>query len=328
MISTQALQAAAGALQRISDETPGERGRRASVVALVLVSLEAVVAGREAGTFLARRAEKEMDRLSDGAERAILERLLRSGGCGGEVVSELLRDYGAGLEEARRLPEAEAVIGLARELAPERADLALMAGRLARLQGNVETALSLYRTASELDGNSGTIARLAAVGEAAISDAPEGVLGLAIRGSIRTGDQEAAAVGLEERARVRRAAGDRGGAARDLSFAAARYADPVDRARVAHELADLFVACGDTHAAREVLFFALEFGDRTQRDHARSRLHTVSRELGDQVGMRRWRSFKPPALVSLSSNRTIPVERSAAPAIARWRERMVERLGT
>jgi len=50
---SQALQAAAGALQQISDTTAGERGRRAAVVALVLRAVEHA----PGGGFLRRRAE-------------------------------------------------------------------------------------------------------------------------------------------------------------------------------------------------------------------------------------------------------------------------------
>ncbi|HEX5727071.1 MAG TPA: hypothetical protein VFX98_16460, partial [Longimicrobiaceae bacterium] len=60
-------------------------------------------------------------------------------------------------------------------------------------------------------------------------------------------------------------------------------------------------------------------GDAPQQDHARSRLHTLARDLGDQVGMRRWRSFSRPALVSLSAYRPAPAARTRAPRLARWR---------
>jgi tetratricopeptide (TPR) repeat protein len=321
-LTSQALQIAAGALQHISETTPGERGRRAGMVALALRSVERLLDEPEAAEFLALRVEREIDALPAGSERSLLRRLLLIARGGSGALGDVLMEYAAGLEEARRLPEADAVMTLALAVEPARADLALQAGRVARLLGDRDRALDLYRAASELDASGGTVARLAAVGEAVIADDPERALSRVIRRSVDSLDHEAAAVGLEERARVRRSNGDRRGAARDLGFAAARFPDAVDRARVAHQLADLFVAGNDPEAAREALLFALSCGDRSQRDHARSRLHTVSRDLGDQVGMRRWRSFTPPALVSLSARPVARVTSSAAPEIARWRERV------
>ncbi|HYR07036.1 MAG TPA: hypothetical protein VEQ60_04695, partial [Longimicrobium sp.] len=106
---------------------------------------------------------------------------------------------------------------------------------------------------------------------------------------------------------------------------AARYTDPVDRARAAHELAGAALALGDAGAAREALLVALAWGDAPQKDHARTRLHTLSRDLGDQVGMRRWRSFQRPSLVSLSAYRPAPSGRTLAPRLLRWRETLGER---
>ncbi|MEX2570837.1 MAG: hypothetical protein WD737_05990 [Gemmatimonadota bacterium] len=321
--TTQALQTAAGALQRISETTPGERGRRATVVALVLRSVQRhVELGEDAG-FIRRRAELEVSALGSRSERGLLKRLLQRAAEGrSSEVSDILNEYAAGLAEARRLPEADTVIALALELSPGRADLALHAGRISRLMGDMDRALKLYREARALDVEDGAMARLARIGEAVVSADPESALSRAIREAVTSADGEAAAVGLEERARVRRAAGKRAGAARDLACAAARYRDPVDRARVGHELADLFVAGGDAAATREALLFALETGDRSQREHARSRLHTVARDMQDQVGMRRWRSGRPPALVSLSARAAAGSRGSAAAAVARWRLRI------
>jgi tetratricopeptide (TPR) repeat protein len=236
--------------------------------------------------------------------------------------------YAGELEGGRRLPEADAVLGLARGLEPESAEIALHAGRIARKQGDRERALELYRAARDLDAAGGGIARLAAIGEAVVSARPERALSGALRAALRAGDREAAAVALEERARLRRGRGARRAAARDLCVAAVRFADPVDRARVAHQLADLCVAGDDPLAAREALLLALALGDATQKDHARGRLHTVSRDLGDQVGTRRWRSSRPPALTSLSARPGAPLAASAAPLIGRWREWVVEAVGT
>jgi tetratricopeptide (TPR) repeat protein len=239
-----------------------------------------------------------------------------------EAVTELLVDYAWELEVTRRLPEAQAVVSLARSLSPASAMVALHAGRIARKQGQRERALALYGAARALDRDNGGPARLASIGEAVVSVDPLPVLARALREAVRAGDEEAAAVALEERARIRRGGGDRAGAARDLCIAAARYSDPVDRARVAHELADLFAAAGDPLAVREALLLALAVGDGSQRDHAQARLHAVSRDLHDQVGARRWRSFQRPSLVSLSASARAAAGKSAAVRVGRWREQI------
>lgn len=324
MIS-HAVQQAAGALQQIAESHSGVRAQRAAAVALVLRSVESALEGEPGGAFLRRRAEAAVEGVESGVERALLRRLLLLGEAGdASGLAGTLVDYGYQLETTRRLPEADAVLTLARCAAPESAAVALHAGRIARKQGDGERALALYRLARELDGSGGGLARLAVIGEAVVSREAERALSQAVRAAVREGDAEAAAVGLEERARVRRAGGARDAAARDLVVAAARFRDPVDRARVAHQLADLHLAGDDPLAAREALLLALEMGDSTQRGHARGRLHTLCRDLGDQVGMRRWRSFTPPALVSLSAGPRRRVQRSAAARLARWRERLVE----
>ena len=49
-------------------------------------------------------------------------------------------------------------------------------------------------------------------------------------------------------------------------------------------------------------------------------LHTLARDTGDQVGMRRWRSFQRPSLVSLSAYRASGTAETLAPRLVRWRE--------
>ncbi len=320
-----AARSAVGAFQQISESTGGERARRAAAGALVLRAIEYALERSAGGAFSVARAAVEVDALESGAERSILQRLLLLFGEGDEVPRErplaaALVSYACQLEKTRRLPEADATLALARSIAEDDSEIALHAGRVARKLGSHERALALYRTARELDRSGGGIARLAAIGEAVVSPEPVQALSRSIRQARRAGDAEAAAVGLEERARLRRGAGDRRGAVRDLCLAAIRYPDAVDRARVAHELADVAIAVGDLLAAREALLVALALGDAPQREHAQSRLHTLSRDLGDQVGMRRWRSFKRPALVSLSVYRKAPSPTSTAPLLARWRE--------
>lgn len=321
-----AVQRAADALQRISDGTAGERSRRAGTVALVLRVVEAIVdggpdaCGLEIG-FIRRRAETEAAGLGSAAERGMLLRLLLAAEASEEGrLREMLVSYACELEAGRRLPEADAVMTLALATAPGNAEVALHAGRVARMQGDRERALGLYRTARELDV-SGSIGRLAAIGEAVVSADPERALTAVLRAARLAGDPEAAGVALEERARARREAGRRSAAVRDLCVAAARFPDPVDRARVAHEVADLCIAAADPSGAREALLVALEVGDASQRQHATSRLHTVSRDLSDRLGMRRWRSFDRPKLVSLSSRPGAPSGASLGPMLARWRAR-------
>jgi hypothetical protein len=182
-------------------------------------------------------------------------------------------------------------------------------------------ALALYAEARRLDASGGVIARFASIGEAVVSADPERELGRAMRAAVQAGHGEAAAVALEERARVRRAAGRRRGAIRDLCVAALRFADPVDRGRAAHELADIAMTTGDIATAREALLLAVACGAGPQRAHARSRLHTLARTQGDMVGMRRWRGTAgPPALVSLTPSRVSGVASAAGPVLARLRE--------
>ncbi|WP_420128926.1 hypothetical protein [Longimicrobium sp.] len=326
---TQATQTAAAAqdtLRHISETERGERARRAAAGALVLRVVELSVRGAP-DEFTLRRARAEVERLEKSAEKSILLRGLRvleEGATAGSLSAALV-SYACELEKTRRLPEADAFITLALALDEGSGATALHAARLARKMGDRQRALVLYCAARDLDGGDGQIARLAAVGEAVVSDDGVRMLGRVIRGALRAGDAEAAAVGLEERAALRRAAGDRRGAARDLCLAAARYTDPVDRGRAAHELAGAALSLGDAGAAREALLVALAWGDAPQKDHARTRLHTLSRDLGDQVGMRRWRSFQRPSLVSLSAYRPAPAARSLAPRLLRWREALGQR---
>ncbi|CAN5803808.1 hypothetical protein BH23GEM6_BH23GEM6_15930 [soil metagenome] len=320
-----ALQTAAGTLQSIAETTSGERAQRASVVALVLRCTEDLLNGGSGSDFTARRVEAEVASLPRGTERSLLRRVSRlavRAGAGGEQerLGETLVLYGCELEKSRRMEEASAVLELARNLQPHNAEISLHSARVARLRGDREGALALYRQARDLDAGAGKIARLAAIGEAVISERGEQLLSAVIRKAIIVQDAEAAAVALEERALLRRRRGDREGSARDLCFSAWRFQDPVDRARVAHRLADLFIAADDPAAAREALLLALAIGDESQQDHARARLHTVSRDVGDQVGQRRWRSFKRPPMVSLSARSRTPVGESAAGRLAEWRE--------
>lgn len=320
--TSQAVLAAADHFLRISETERGERARRAGAGALVLRAVERAAQG-EADAFGLLRARREVEGLDRSRERSILERLLsgvEDGSAPGARVARAAVQYACELERTQRLPEADAAAALALGLDGASAATALHAARVARKLGERERALALYCAARDLDGGNGAIARLAAVGEAVVGADPARALSRAVRAALAAGDQEAAAVGLEERAALRRAAGDRTGAARDLAAAGVRFAEGVDRARVAHALAGVLLTAGDAGGAREALRIALAVGDRPQQDHARTRLHTLSRDLGDQVGMRRWRSFQRPSLVSLSAYRAASADGSLAPRLRRWRE--------
>jgi hypothetical protein len=315
------------ALRQISETERGERSRRAAAGALVLAAVERAIHGTT-DEFGMRRARREAEGLERSPEKSILLRVLivleeAADPCA--RVGAPLVQYACELERTRRLPEANAAASLALVVDAGSAATALHAARLARKLGERERALALYCAARDLDGGSGVIARLAAVGEAVVGTDPERGLTRAVRSALRAGDAESAAVGLEERAAVRRARGNRAGAARDLCLAAARFTDGVDRARVAHELAGVVLAMGDAAGAREAVLAALDWGDAPQKDHARTRLHTLARDVGDQVGMRRWRSFQRPSLVSLSAYRPTAGGRSMAPRLARFREAMAAR---
>jgi tetratricopeptide (TPR) repeat protein len=299
-----------------------ERTRLAAADALVLRVVENRSGEGCPDGFLFLRAAREVEGLEGARDRALLARLLAcvSDAAPAEILVARLVEYAYALEVRRRLDEARLALDLARALSPGDSVVALHAGRVARLQGDQDAAMELYRIARGLDP-AGPLARLAAVGEASVSSDPLAALGRVVREALGTGDGEAAAVGLEERARLRRLAGDLQGAARDLWVAAVRFPDGADRARVAHRLADLALASCDLHVARQAMLAALDCGDTPQREHARSRLHSLSRDLGDQVGMRRWRSFKRPTLVSLSASpQRARRPLAVGPRMARWRE--------
>ncbi len=318
--------AATDTFRQISETERGERARRAAAGALVLCAVERAGEGA-ADEFTLRRAAAEVAALDPCAERTILMRIVRvlEDAAPASRLAGALVSYACELETTRRLPEANAAVSLAFALDGGSGATALHAARLARKLGDAERALALYCAARDLDGGNGQIARLAAIGEAVVSPGAEAALGRVVRRALMAGDAESAGVGLEERARLRRGRGDRKGAARDLAVAAARYTDPVDRARACHELAGATLAAGDVAAAREALLIALAWGDAPQKDHARTRLHTLARDGGDQVGMRRWRSFKRPPLVSLSAHRAAADGPSLAPRLLAWRESMGER---
>jgi hypothetical protein len=300
------------------DPDRGPGAPRSDILALVLASVRASAEGVEGAAFLVRRTEQEIERANP-SEQAAIRRLLRP--VCPTMVPDLLVEYSSRLEDANLLADAEAVLVLADRLQPHRADLTLHQARVARRRGESARARSLYEAARRLDGTDGTISRLALIGEALVSSDPKQALSTAIRRAVRCGDSESAAVGLEERARLRRRT-DRPGAARDLAIAAARFQDPTDRGRAALTLADLLSIGGDSAGAGEALKLVLSCGDTSQRQLARSRLYSIAAVHGDSLGMRRWRSPRGAPMVGLSGRPHARTGRSAAPRVARWRTRL------
>lgn len=298
----------------------GAGPRSADAGALVMRVLRSR-SGGAVSTFLLERAERDLAALPKGAERSALRRILaelRSEAPCEARLAGALAVWASAIEPARRFPEGDEAMREALALAPRSAELVLHAARIARKLGDGDRARRLYQRALELDGAAGPIGQMARIGHALLAEEAERELGRAARAAVRCGDAEAAGVALEERARLRREAGDMRAAARDLAMAVLRYPDALDRGRAAHRLADLAVTGGDPLAAREALLVALDVGDEGQREHARVRLHSISRDLGDAVGQRRWRSSAKPALVSMGlSRRRSPA--TAAPRLSRLR---------
>lgn len=295
----------------------------ASAPTLILATVQAVRAGAVHAPFLLRRVEQQVSRAAAGTRRAARSLLvaLRGAPHDAPALARGLVCYGGALEAEGQLADAGGVLALARTLRPECAEVLLHAARVARKRGLRGEANRLYQEVRTVAGDDAHLGRMARVGEALLAKDPLHALGRALRAAVRAGDTEAAAVAQEERAHARRAGGDRGGALRDYLGASARYQDPVDRARVLHAAADLLTAAGDPLGAREVLLLALDEGRPEQRVHARSRLHALSRALGDELGRRRWIGRHGTPLVSLTPSRLCATSRSRAAVVARWRRR-------
>lgn len=286
----RAAWAASERLTRSAGSTDGrDRWRWAEAGGLVLRAISTAYAGAPGAHFLRSRAAAELSTLPSGPERRALHRLLEFTKEPGPGLSNALLIYAATLERKGRLEEADAAIRLACEASPDDPSLSLHAGRIARGLGDADRARASYARAKALDSPCGRFGRLAAIGEALLSESPERALSRAIRDAFNGGDAEAEAVGMEERAGVWLGLGDARAALRDLRAASIRYVDPSDRARVLHRIAEVAEAEGDRLGAREALLDAWRVGGRSRREHARERLYALSRELGDQLGMRRWR---------------------------------------
>lgn len=217
-------------------ETASDRVTRREASGVVLRALALEACGSPGAAFVRRRAEREVAQLGPSQERRLLEKLLAT--TPGEVRerSKLLAAYAAELSREGRLAEASAALLLARRLDRDSPELVLRAARLARLTGRIGRARRLYARVRTLDRGAGHWTHLAAVGEALLSPDPYAALTEAIQAAVRAGDDAAAAVGLEERAALRRRIGDEAGAHRDRCsavFRSARAGNAPGRGRAA-----------------------------------------------------------------------------------------------
>ena len=209
-------------------QTPSDRAARREASGVVLRALALEACGSRGAAFVRRRAEREVERLGPSRERRLLTKLLATAPGEARVRSKLLATYAAELEREGRLAEASAALLLARRMDRESPELVLRAARLARLTGRIGRARRLYARVRALDGRAGHWARLASVGEALLSPDPYAALTDAIQAAVRADDDAAAAVGLEERAALRRRIGDEAGAHRDRCSAVFRLARAVN----------------------------------------------------------------------------------------------------
>ncbi|HEX6940781.1 MAG TPA: hypothetical protein VF158_15300 [Longimicrobiales bacterium] len=212
-----------------------ERGRvQRETAALVLRAVALGFDGSAGAAFVRRRAEGDLARQAACTERRLLRKLLDAP-CGDvTVTTRLLAAYAAALETDGRYAEADAALRLAMRMRPDSAELALRAARIARLRKRPGRARRLYARVRALDVGHGRLTRLAEVGEALLDPSPVPSLSRVVRAAIHAGDDVAAAVALEERAALRRAARDDTGAAPDRRQAASDRGDaasPSDRAR-------------------------------------------------------------------------------------------------
>jgi hypothetical protein len=264
-----------------------------------------------------------------------------------ELLAGALVRSGGTLERIDEHVAARALFELASELRPTCARTALHAGRAARRAGHPEAALAHYTRAITLDGG-GKVARLARIGEAMVSRASEERLSREIRRALRSGDGEAAGVGLEARAAFRCETARCRDAIRDLCACALRYPDREDQARAAERVATLLAESHDLEAAREALLLVDRIGTDEQRAAARRRLHALSADAGDMLGVRRWRdahapgprrehaagAAPAPAALPASGDDTRPTapsraprRREALPMIRGWRSAVERRAG-
>jgi tetratricopeptide (TPR) repeat protein len=276
--------------------------------------------------FLLRRAEVEVTRGSGPLAASLAHVLHRlrdretEPAVWEDSVAWALVLSGGAIEQAGDHVAARSIFELAAEFRPTCAATVLHAGRAARRAGEAEVATRHYRQAQALDED-GRIARLARIGEAMVSGDGERRLSKEIRRAVRSGDPEAAAMGLEARALVRCEANRCEGAIRDLCVCALRYPDREDQARAAERVADLLVDAHDLEAAREALLLVHEIGTPAQRAHAEARLHQLSGALGDVLGLRRWGrpGARPKPMAPPPPTEPGAVRRRSLPMVREWR---------
>lgn len=314
----------------ISAEPAPTRTRELETGSLVERAVRSRLSSGPGARFLARRAARDVASLEPSAARQALSRAVRGiddagepWGCPG--LSGALVSYGGVLEGHRQRSEAVAAFEAAMAVRPDDPELMLHAARAHRKAGSREAALTLYRRVRQR--GDARLARFSSLGEALLSEDPEEALGRVLEEVGCAGDREVQGVALEERARLRRSAAQWAGAVNDLTAAALSYDDRRDRLRVAHELADLLLACGDLDAAREALVAALELSLPDERDHAVQRLRAVARAQGDELGLRRWPPAGRARLVSLMPARGPAAgavrAASLAAVVRRWRDRLM-----
>lgn len=296
----------------------------AGALVLRLVELRTVDGGDSravGGDFLARRALREVSGPGDDEREPLLrviDALEGSGSDPSPAMDHALLLWAAFLEAHQKLDGARRVLETAMEVSSGDAELILHAARVSRKAGDAEGAHSLYLRVRRQEGPDRRLSLMADIGLALLSADAERRLGRVLRRAIRKNEMEVAAVAHEERAAVRRRKGDRAGALRDYAGACVRYRDPADRGRVIHSAADVLVAAADPLAARQVLLEIEALGLPGQWDRARSRLREISRSVGDELGVRRWKADGHRRLVSLAPSRQVPRERSRLPDVSRW----------
>jgi hypothetical protein len=265
----------------------------ATLAIQVCTAASAVLCAAPNTAFLLRRAEVDAEDAGPEVGRALghVLRTLRESDREDprwkEALASALSRAGGVLERRGEPGSARLLFELACELRPGCAATALHVARAARLAGDTEVARAFYARAGAQDPQ-GRIARLARIGEAMISRAGERRISAEIREAVRSGDAEAAGVGLEARASLRCEDARCREAIRDLCACALRYPDREDQARAAQRVAALLIASNDLAAAREALLLAHRIGTPAQRAESRASLYALSEELGDALGMRRW----------------------------------------
>ena len=278
--------------------------------------------------FLVARAHADVRGLDAGSARHALARAVEAlegeAPDRGELAGALVC-WGGVLEAHHELEDAVRAFEAALAARPDALDVMLHAARAHRKAGNREAARALYGQVRERgDGRLGRFSRL---GEALLGDSPESALAVVIAEADAAAEREVAAVALEERARLRRAAGRTPECVADYAAAGLRYEERRDRLRVAHVLADVLLASGDTEAAREALGAALELAaSAAERRHAVQRLRTLARLQGDELGLRRYPPEGPAPLVSLMPARRAAAREaeSMAPALRAWRDALAD----